>query len=94
MGIQGIETVLTRSETAQRFQLMPERIGDLAVFGDRDTVFGDLPGAMETLETSYRSHGSLHETEVPLIAYNADVTLPPREHFVANLDLTRLTFAL
>lgn len=93
-GLQGIDNVLTRAEAAKRFQLMPERIGDLAVFGDRDTVFGDLPGAMEILESTYRSHGSLHESQVPLIVYNCAIALPPAEDFVANLDVSRIPFGL
>jgi phosphonoacetate hydrolase len=68
---------------------MPERIGELAVFGDKDTVFGELPTTMEELEPGYRSHGSLHESDIPLIIYNASAELPPPEAFTANLDLTR-----
>lgn len=93
-GLEGIDNVLTRAEAAKQFQLMPERIGDLAVFGDRDTVFGDLPGAMENLESTYRSHGSLHESQVPLIVYNSAIALPPAENFVANLDVSRIPFGL
>jgi hypothetical protein len=68
---------------------MPDRIGELAVFGDVDTVFGELEGPMEELEYGYRSHGSLHESEIPLTIYNSSVDLPPPEAFTANLDLTR-----
>ncbi|HEY7553884.1 MAG TPA: alkaline phosphatase family protein [Candidatus Binatia bacterium] len=94
MGLEGIEKVLTRAEAAKRFHLMPERIGDLAVFGDQDTVFGELNGAGEALEPTYRSHGSLHETDVPLVIHNADIKLPSPEHFAANLDVTRIPFAI
>src|SRR5262245_48760787 len=92
--LAGIENVLSRAEAAERFNLMPERIGDLAVFGDKDTVFGELESAHEELESTYRSHGSLHELAVPLIVYNAEVQLPPADHFQANLDLTRIPFAI
>lgn len=92
--LEGIENVLTKAETARRYNLMPDRIGDLAVFGDKDTVFGELQSAGEALELAYRSHGSLHETEVPLIIYNADMNLPAVENFRANLDLTRIPFAI
>lgn len=89
MGLEGVEAVLPRREAAARFGLMPERIGELAVFGDKDTVFGELPTTMEELEPGYRSHGSLHESDIPLIIYNASAELPPPEAFTANLDLTR-----
>jgi phosphonoacetate hydrolase len=68
---------------------MPERIGELVVIGDRDTVFGELTSPMEDLERGYRSHGSLHESDIPLVIYNSKVELPPTERFTANLDLTR-----
>jgi phosphonoacetate hydrolase len=92
--LPGVENVLTRAEAAKRFKLMPERIGDLAVFGDKDTVFGEMDSAAEALESTYRSHGSLHEIEVPLILFNAEMKLPMAENFQANLDLTRIPFGL
>lgn len=63
----GIEAVLTRGEAARRFRLMPERTGDLFLLGDKVTALGALdkerrPGAI-------RTHGSLHETAVPLLVY-------------------------
>jgi phosphonoacetate hydrolase len=93
-GLDGIEEVLSREAAAQRFHLMPERIGDLVVIGDRDTVFGDLDSSSEELEPTYRSHGSLHESQVPLIIYNSAVGLPTPESFQANLDITRIPFGL
>jgi len=93
-GLTGIEQVLSKTEAAERFNLMPERIGDLIVVGDKDTVFGDLDASSERLESTYRSHGSLHESEVPLIIYNSTVSLPSAENFRINLDITRIPFAL
>jgi phosphonoacetate hydrolase len=89
MGLQGVEAVLPLHEAAAKFHLMPERIGELAVFGDAHTVFGELGGPSEELEPGYRSHGSLHESEVPLVIYNSSVKLPPPDAFTANVDLTR-----
>jgi phosphonoacetate hydrolase len=65
--LQGVEQVLARDEAAKAFDLMPERIGDLVVTGDRETVFGALDHETETLASTYRSHGSRYETAVPLI---------------------------
>jgi phosphonoacetate hydrolase len=67
--IDGIETVLTRGEAAQRFELPPDRIGDLVVISDHLTVLGtrasehDLSG----LTVPLRSHGGLSEQKVPLL---------------------------
>jgi len=92
--LEGVEEVLTRTDAARRFHLMSARIGDLAVIGDRDTVFGELESAREELEPAYRSHGSLHESDVPVIVYNAAVELPTADAFKANLDTTRIPFGL
>jgi phosphonoacetate hydrolase len=92
--LHGVEEVLTRAEAAERFNLMPARIGDLVVIGDKETVFGDLETDCEFLEVTYRSHGSLHESDVPLIIYNAAMDLPPADRFTANLDVTRIPFAI
>jgi phosphonoacetate hydrolase len=71
---------------------MPERIGQLVVLGDRDTVFGELDGPMEVLDARYRSHGSLHESAIPLVIYNHAGDLPAAASFRANVDLTQGLF--
>jgi phosphonoacetate hydrolase len=87
--LPGVELVLSRSEAAARFHLMPSRIGQLAVFGDLDTVFGELDGEeIRELPLAYRSHGSLHETDTPLVIHNADGA-PPAGYFTHNHDLVR-----
>ena len=42
-GLEGVEAVLPRAEAAERLDLLPSRIGDLVVTGDKQTVFGE-PG--------------------------------------------------
>src|ERR1700676_4294152 len=65
--IPGIETVLARAEAAARFELPPDRIGDLVVVSQLDTVIGtsrdrhDLSG----LDVPLRSHGGTSEKKVP-----------------------------
>jgi phosphonoacetate hydrolase len=90
--LDGIEAVLTRAAAAERFGLMPDRIGDLVVTGDRETVFGELAGESEMLEAAYRSHGSLHEEDVPLIVYNYKGALPEPAAFARNADLARFLY--
>lgn len=63
---KGVEAVLTGAEAAGLYHLHPERIGHLFLLADRETVFGDLPQAREELHV--RSHGSLHEREIPIYA--------------------------
>jgi phosphonoacetate hydrolase len=88
-GLQGVEAVLTRAEASRRFHLMPERIGELVVLGDKETVFGETEQELETLPPSFRTHGSLHESDVPLIIYNASGQLPRTDQLLHNFDLAR-----
>lgn len=91
--IEGVEEVLTRQQAAQRFHLMPRRIGDLVVLGDRHTMFGELDSNFEELETTYRAHGSLHEMNLPLVIYNYRGTIPHADCFSSNKDLLPFVFS-
>jgi len=86
-GVKGVERILTRDEAAKEFHLMASRIGELVVIGDQDTVFGELDDEQEHFP-GLRSHGSLHEINVPLFVYNAK-NAPPASYFNHNLDLAR-----
>jgi phosphonoacetate hydrolase len=89
--LPGVEAVLTRSEAARRFRLMPSRIGELVVLGNRDTVFGRLDTEFMDLPAEYRSHGSTAEAKVPLTVYNAS-NAPGAAYFQSNVDLARWLF--
>lgn len=86
-GVKGVERVLTREEAAKEFHLMASRIGELVVIGDQDTVFGELDDETESFP-GLRSHGSLHEINIPLFLYNAK-NAPSSDYFNHNLDLAR-----
>jgi phosphonoacetate hydrolase len=91
--VPGVDAVLTRSEAARRFHLLPSRIGDLVVLADKQTVFGDLDTETEALPAEYRSHGSMYERDVPLIIHNASAKLSPGD-FRYNRDLARWLYPL
>jgi phosphonoacetate hydrolase len=91
-GLTGVEAVMTRTEAAHEFHLMPERIGELVVLGDKETVFGEMQTEVEELPATYRTHGSLHETTIPIVIYNASGSLPPAQQLRYNFDLTRNLF--
>jgi len=65
----GIDLVLDRETAARRFELPPDRLGDLVVISAANKVLGtrerdhDLSGLNEPL----RSHGGLSEQSVPLL---------------------------
>jgi phosphonoacetate hydrolase len=90
-GVKGVERILTRDEAAHEFKLMASRIGQLMVLGDQDTVFGELDDEKESFP-GLRSHGSLHETDVPLFVYNAK-NAPSPDYFNHNLDLARWLYS-
>ncbi len=84
LALPGVEAVLTRAAAARKYGLLPERIGDLMVLGDQNTVFGNLESAeSEKLAAHYRSHGSQYEAHVPLFVYNAHHA-PAPAYFKAN----------
>ena len=78
--LPGIDAVLSRDEACERFELPPDRIGDLVVVSERLTVIGsrrsrhDLSG----LDAPLRSHGGTSEQQVPLIANRPTPNLPSR----------------
>ena len=78
--LPGIDAVLSRAEACARFELPPDRVGDLVVVSERLTVIGsrrtrhDLSG----LDAPLRSHGGTSEQQVPLIANRAAPNLPAR----------------
>lgn len=81
----GIEEVYTAEEASRIFRLHPDRIGDIFTLADKDTVFGELEVASEPV--TVRSHGSRHESYVPIIGYNSPWSASDFEY---NLDVGRL----
>jgi phosphonoacetate hydrolase len=91
--LAGVEQAMPRAEAAQALRLMPDRIGDLVVLGDSDTVFGHLESVeSEELPPTYRSHGSTYELDIPLVIHNAR-GVPSQDYFSHNLDLARWLYA-
>jgi phosphonoacetate hydrolase len=85
--LPGIETVLTREQGAVRFEMPPDRIGDLVVVSALDTVIGsardrhDLSG----LDVPLRSHGGTSEQKVPLLV-NCRIGRPLQNRRWRNFD--------
>ena len=67
--LEGMESVLSREEAAQEFELPAERIGDIVVVSTKHVVIGtakhkhDLSG----LDVPLRSHGGISEQRVPIV---------------------------
>jgi phosphonoacetate hydrolase len=78
--LPGIGLVLTRDEACHRFELPPDRVGDLVVIAERLSVIGTSRGRhdLSGLDAPLRSHGGLSEQQVPLLANRATADLPYR----------------
>jgi len=68
-GCDFVEGVYDKVSAAREFRLPPDNIGDLLVLCGRETAFAELEDDELTVAT--RTHGSLHERTIPLIAVNA-----------------------
>ena len=75
--VPGIELVLSKEEAVNRFDLPADRIGELVVLSDKHTVIGRTKDwhDLEKVKTGLRSHGGLHESEVPMI-FNKKLSEP------------------
>ncbi|HTS86589.1 MAG TPA: phosphonoacetate hydrolase [Usitatibacter sp.] len=98
--LEGIELALPRDAACRRFELPPDRMGDVVVISTRHVVLGtsasrhDLSG----LDAPLRSHGGITEQVVPLIANRRAVGLAPgaelRNFDVLDVALNRLETSL
>src|SRR5207249_4991827 len=85
--LDGIDVVLDRADACARFELPPDRVGDLVVVSRRDVVVGtsasrhDLSG----LDAPLRSHGGLSEQRVPFVIDRP--TRLPETARLRNFDL-------
>ena len=84
---EGIEAALTRADACARFELPPDRMGDVVVVSTRHVVLGtsarrhDLSG----LDAPLRSHGGVTEQTVPLLFNRKVVGLGDRK--LRNFDI-------
>jgi phosphonoacetate hydrolase len=83
----GIELAVSGEEGCKRFELPPDRMGDIIVVSARDTVIGtsvarhDLSG----LDAPLRSHGGVSEQSVPMLLNRPTPSLPA-ERSLRNFD--------
>jgi phosphonoacetate hydrolase len=87
-GLPGMEVVLGREEACRRFELPPDRVGDLVAVSERHVVLGtsearhDLSG----LDVPLRSHGGISEQTVPLLLNRPTPRVPP-DRRLRNFDI-------
>lgn len=85
--IEGVELAVTKADACERFELPPDRIGDIVVISTKHKVLGTAPEKhdLSGLDEPLRSHGGLTEQRVPMIA-NRKIVLPP-ERKLRNFDV-------
>jgi phosphonoacetate hydrolase len=94
--LAGMEVVLDRTAACRRFELPPDRVGDLVAVSERHVVLGtsearhDLSG----LDAPLRSHGGISEQTVPLLLNRPAGNLPgdrrPRNFDIFDLALNHV----
>ena len=67
----GVHSAFRREEAVREYHLHPDRMGNIFVNAEKNVVFGD-PTQIE-MRIGLRSHASIHEQAIPLIAYNSDL---------------------
>ena len=84
--IKGVQSVLTRDQACNEFELPADRIGDIIIVSDTNVTIGtssnqhDLDALVEPL----RSHGGVSEQKVPFII-NSKLNIPNTER-LRNFD--------
>ena len=75
--LEGILLVINKLEAVKRFDLPPDRIGDIVIISTENMTLGTSVDRhdLEALKEPLRSHGGLTEQEVPFIV-NRKIDLP------------------
>ncbi len=79
-----VEQVLTKEEAAEAYHLPIGQIGDYVLFSGKNVAFGEVEGELLHTDAS-RTHGSLHEREIPLVAINPEQAA---ERYSYHKDIT------
>ncbi len=84
--IAGIDLALSREEACRRFELPPDRIGDIVVISSRHKALGTAPELhdLSGLNEPLRSHGGLTEQRVPVLCNRRLAVVPGRS--LRNFD--------
>jgi phosphonoacetate hydrolase len=86
--VPGIQVVCGRDEGCRRFELPPDRTGDLIVVSDKHVVLGTAPARhdLSGLDAPLRSHGGISEQAVPLL-FNRPTAGIPGKARLRNFDI-------
>jgi len=86
--VTGIQMALSNTTACARFELPPDRLGDIVILSEKHVVLGtskarhDLSG----LDAPLRSHGGVSEQSVPLL-FNRRIDAMPGKTRLRNFDV-------
>ncbi|MBI3376510.1 MAG: phosphonoacetate hydrolase [Betaproteobacteria bacterium] len=86
--VDGIQIAIPNAEACARFELPPERLGDIIIISEKHVVLGssktrhDLSG----LDAPLRSHGGVSEQSVPLLFNRRTAGIPGKAR-MRNFDI-------
>jgi phosphonoacetate hydrolase len=86
--LEGVQVALSNADACARFELPPDRLGDVVVVSEKNVVIGtsrarhDLSG----LDAPLRSHGGISEQTVPLL-FNRRTGGIPGKARLRNFDI-------
>jgi phosphonoacetate hydrolase len=86
--VAGVQLALTNADACARFELPPDRLGDVIVISGKNVVLGtgrarhDLSG----LDAPLRSHGGISEQSVPLMFNRRSAGIPGKQR-LRNFDV-------
>ena len=85
--IEDIEVVLTNEEGCAKYDLPTDRMGDIICMSSKNSTIGSSEKAhdLSKLKEPLRSHGGLHEREVPFIS-NKKINLNDEKFKLNNYD--------
>ena len=85
--IEDIEVVLTNEEGCAQYDLPTDRMGDIICMSSKNSTIGSSEKAhdLSKLKEPLRSHGGLHEREVPFIS-NKKINLNDENFKLNNYD--------
>ena len=86
--LEGVDLVLTNAEACARFELPPDRMGDLVVVSTRQVVLGTSAARhnLSGLDAPLRSHGGVSEQRVPLLFNRRTAGIPGKAR-LRNFDI-------
>ncbi len=86
--LDGIESALPKAEACRRFELPPDRMGDVIVVSTIHKVLGTSAARhdLSALKEPLRSHGGVSEQEIPMVLNRPVRGLDPRRR-LRNFDV-------